>query len=827
MSMGKVLAGAIAGTMCLALPSAGWAQLFTRDETMSDLIVQVSMDTSGGATIEAWSRNGGKELAYLLPKVIDCHSGVKAEEFPGSSIHCRRALRKDGLTLEGVIDLAPIAQKLNGSAGIQLFVNYPRLGFESASVPMSDGGNVLHVNRKARFAAGVIPAPITFRFGYRPNQLAGIYLPLLASALGLLLIAAFLSRTGYASLAFSAIMLGTMGWMAAAAQLQADTLLSILLFPTPLAGIATLFVDMWPPLICVAIGTALGSRMRRERLRKRTFGEVFSAFAIIPLIITCAVGAMNAVSEDGWTAVAGWVVLAPAFLLCRRAWNRTRARSSIRQLTAGELKERISALAARAGHPQIKAYVSFSTNSQVANAFALPGRTIFLTAPLIRLLSKREVDAVAAHELSHMRHSNRGAWTALCIAMVICATPARELVYQLPGGLAVAMIVPVALYFIALRGMRKREFAADAGAAALTADPRAMVSSLARISRNNDTPLHFNAVAERFASHPSTLKRIRALAAAARLDAAEVETLCAGGDPGEHYEIPPEDHTPEIFNLAWQKSNAGMYGWFVIFGSCATGLLMAWLIQEFIGYGIISALSGIVIGCVLIKGAAAASMASRYGRLRRKLMAKLGVRGQLVGLAPNGEALIYNGYRFSDAGLLRFENGLLHYQSERIAIALNPADVVEVGLVAAAPSNWFRRQPMVRFRNPESGQTHAFILHTVDWLATQRRLLRSIQHWRATGTSPEGSSIKGFDPVSGQLFSAPSLAQVARGLLITEAIALTAASIAICSILPFDWRYLAYTLAVTACAYASMMLPAMLNRRPLPVAELPSQAETN
>ena len=823
--MRGVFAGAFAGVLCFVLLPGGRAQLLTVEKMGPDAYVQVRMDTTGEATLSAWSRNGGGELAQHLPEVLHCHDGLKTDTNRGNAIRCSHALRRDGLALEAELDLAPIARELNGSTGIELFVNHPRLGFESSSVATTGEGNGPRVTRTARFAAGMAPAPIKIRFGYRPRQLAGVYLPLLVLALALTLIAAIMSRAGYAPLALSAILLGTMVWMGAAAQLEADAPLRILLFGSPLANVAALFVDMWPPLFCVAIGVTLGSRMRAGRVRSGRFGQVLAVYAVVPLIVTCVVGALPQMNSGNWIAVAGWLAIMPVFLLLRRSWNRVRARSSSRQLTAGALKERVSALAARAGCPQVKVYISAPANSQVANAFALPGRMIFLTAALVRSLSKREVDAVAAHELSHVRHSNRGAWTALCIAMLFCETPAREILYLLPGGLATAMILPIVVFFAALHGSRNREFAADARSAALTGDPRAMISSLARIARNNDSPLHMNAMVERFSSHPSTHRRIGALAAAARLEAAEVAALSANDDPGERYELPAEERGGDVFTPGWQKINAGIYGWIVVFGSCGAGLVVAWLLEKLTGFGIVQILGGIVLGCALTKGAAAAVMARNYARLRRKLTAKLGVGGQIVGLAPDSDARIYGSYRFSDAGLLRFEKGRLCYQSERISIALNPADVVEVGMVAAAPSNWFRHQPMVRFRDPESGQTHAFILHTVDWLATQRKLPRSIERWRVTETSPESTSIKGLNPVTGQAFRNPTIMEAARGFLVTGGVAL-AAAIVTCGILRSDWQYVVWALAVTACAYGSMLLPAILYRPPLLPPEPPPQIAT-
>ncbi|MGP8227614.1 MAG: M48 family metallopeptidase [Terracidiphilus sp.] len=824
--MKKIFAGAFAGVLCFALFPAGWAQMVTIREMGPELHVQVRMDTTGEATLGAWSSTGGIDLVSLLPAALHCQEGLKTDENGGNAIRCRRALRRDGLALEAVLDLEPIARKLNGSTAIELWVNAPRLGFASSSIPMAEEVDGPRVTRTTRFAEGVAPGPIRIRFGFQPGQLAGVYLPLLALALALTLISTIMSRAGFAGLALSAILLGTMVWMCAASQLEAAAPLRILLFDTPLANYAALFVDLWPPLFCVALGVSIGSRMRGGRVRTGRFGEVFLGYAVIPLILTCVVGALPSINRGDWIAVAGWISAAPVFLLVRRAWNRARTGARVRLLMAGEMKERISALAARVGYPQVKVYISFSTRSPVANALMLRGKVILLTAPLVGLLSKREMDSVAAHELSHVRQSNHGAWMALCIAMLLCETPVREFAYLMPGGLVAFMILPLAIFFASLHGARKREFAADASAAALIGDPRGMISSLARIARYNYQPLDLNAMAECFSSHPSTRRRIRALAIAARLGKAEVENLCDKDDPVEHYEIPAEEHGGELFTPGWQKNNTGIHVWSVIFGSCGAGLPVAWFLYRFSAFEVAQAVAGIVLGCLLTKGLVSAVMAFSYTRLRRKLAEKLGVGGQLLGFAPDGEARIYGNSRFCDAGLLRFANGRLCYQSERMTIALNPADVVEVGMVAAAPSNWFRRQPMVRFRNPESGESHAFILHTLDWLATQRRLLRSIQRWRATQNSLESTSVSGFNPVASQPFRNPTISGVARGFIVPGGIALVV-SIVTCLTLRTGWIYVAWTLAVTACAYTSMLLPAMLYRPQSHPPEPPSQANTN
>ena len=85
---------------------------------------------------------------------------------------------------------------------------------------MTETGDGPRKTGTVRFEAGAAAAPINIRFGYRPDQLAGVYLPLVALALALMLIATIMSRAGYAPLAFSAILVGTMAWMGAPRSLR-------------------------------------------------------------------------------------------------------------------------------------------------------------------------------------------------------------------------------------------------------------------------------------------------------------------------------------------------------------------------------------------------------------------------------------------------------------------------------------------------------------------------------------------------------------------------------------------------------------------------------
>ncbi len=121
--------------------------------------------------------------------------------------------------------------------------------------------------------------------------------------------------------------------------------------------------------------------------------------------LTCALTAVPSMAEADWIATAPWLILAPVCSVPLA--DSIEGAPAVSWLAGGELKGRVSELAAKAGRRDVEVYVSSSERSQAWNAFALRRNGIVLTAPLVRSLHKQEVDAVAAHELSHFGHSRR------------------------------------------------------------------------------------------------------------------------------------------------------------------------------------------------------------------------------------------------------------------------------------------------------------------------------------------------------------------------------------------------------------------------------------
>lgn len=210
---------------------------------------------------------------------------------------------------------------------------------------------------------------------------------------------------------------------------------------------------------------------------------------------------------------------------------------------APSLYQMVERLCERANLPIPAIYI---VPTPAANAFAT-GRdpqhaAICVTEGILNLLSEEELEGVLAHELTHVVNRDTLTQTvAATIAGAISflaqlasyglwfATPSRdERNGTNPLGiLLTALLAPFAATVVQLAISRTREFAADAGSAKLTGNPRALASALQRLEANaRQLPMTGNPAFEPllimnsfsgeflsslFSSHPSTEARIRQL----------------------------------------------------------------------------------------------------------------------------------------------------------------------------------------------------------------------------------------------------------------------------------------------------------------------------
>jgi heat shock protein HtpX len=147
------------------------------------------------------------------------------------------------------------------------------------------------------------------------------------------------------------------------------------------------------------------------------------------------------------------------------------------------------------------------------NAFAagLRPRTSYLgvTTGLLRVMPKRELEAVLGHEISHVRNRDTYLMTMATIFAGVIALIAdigfRMLLYgggrsRRGGGALVAvlaviglLLAPYAALLLRMSLSRRREFLADAGSAELLNDPEAMALALRRLQLDTTTVAYADA----------------------------------------------------------------------------------------------------------------------------------------------------------------------------------------------------------------------------------------------------------------------------------------------------------------------------------------------
>jgi heat shock protein HtpX len=213
--------------------------------------------------------------------------------------------------------------------------------------------------------------------------------------------------------------------------------------------------------------------------------------------------------------------------------------------SARELYEIVEQLTRKAELPMPKIYI---IPDDVPNAFAT-GRdydhaVVAVTEGLLKLLTKEEIEAVLAHELSHIKHYDMLIGT---VAATISGAIAMLANFGMFFGhdderpnpivmIALMLIMPLAASIIQMSVSRSREFMADEGAAKITGHPEWLQSALLKLESYAKGNMMQNAEPQSahmfiinpltgknfsmrslFSTHPTTEQRVERLEALKKL----------------------------------------------------------------------------------------------------------------------------------------------------------------------------------------------------------------------------------------------------------------------------------------------------------------------
>ncbi|WOF17068.1 zinc metalloprotease HtpX [Methanoplanus sp. FWC-SCC4] len=225
-------------------------------------------------------------------------------------------------------------------------------------------------------------------------------------------------------------------------------------------------------------------------------GRVFLTWMLILAVYLFFIGAINYFFPGRFYFLVGLAFLfafGQYFLSDRLVLASTRARI-VAEDEEPELHAMIEKLCREADLPKPRIAVMASP---VPNAFAT-GRSpnhavVAVTDSIMKTLNREELEAVIAHELSHVKNRDILTMTvASFIAMIASMVMQNAFFMNLfdsrdnNGAWIAIWVVSIFVWIVATLLMlllsRYREFAADRGSAMITGNPRALISALNKIS---------------------------------------------------------------------------------------------------------------------------------------------------------------------------------------------------------------------------------------------------------------------------------------------------------------------------------------------------------
>jgi Zn-dependent protease with chaperone function len=540
-------------------------------------------------------------------------------------------------------------------------------------------------------------------------------------------------------------------WVTAISALDMDSFLYVS-FPgtwgAQLRWVATLLPPGLITIFCETVGREVHGRLassneNREETIRLGLRKVLNT--LVPLV-----GAFLGVVAliDGEYRV-GIVWLIAALVTASVSFPRTGEGPAVPYaLSAGPLRERILYLAKRAGVLLKEVYILPSSKIPQANAYAMVSG-ITLSEELLCHLTRREVDAVVAHELAHLRYVHL-AWLVVLFAAAVVSPV--FLVAYLPDWTHLwspwTDYIPLALLAVALYHLvlRRLEHQTDSYAAWLTGDAEALITGLIKLSRLNLVPLAWGRLDQAWLTHPSTSLRLQRLARENGISRERLQQLEEQPDQPDDAYPPQADSgdrgllsSPTLLGSFLRRLRWLQAAVYILPVGLTAGLVWAADLDGALKWGVLA--GGLVFTQTLSCLHARHSLG--FGKLCRRLQDKLSGQGidvsswngQIVMLTPDGEPRLYDDFFVWDLGFLFFFGDRLCYVGEQARFALQAEQIAETRQ-DATPFAWITVPYLrVTWHEVASDAGGAFSVRTPD-ARLMPQLAENLERWRNDPPSP-------------------------------------------------------------------------------------------
>jgi Zn-dependent protease with chaperone function len=546
------------------------------------------------------------DLNAIVRQSLGCDWRPAVENERATQGTCRRLLRADQGAVAGTLRLQPLSAALRAAGAAEVRVTLAAAGAPEASAgphwvagplaKVTSTGKLIDVRtwqfRAAGGAAG--PPPFAVRLG-KPWSPRHLGVPLLTVLCGPGVLALwFRKRTRRAgtdpatgSIWINRILLGT--WLYWISTVGIENLAGLGAFLDTDQWLLPLLLGAFlfsaPPLIAVviclvALSPRAGSGTQEPGRLPRSVRLGVAKQALFPVPLGLLLMGTALLAQEFRI---GLFSLLAAYAAYRALswWVWRWSAEGIQVVERGGLRARAGALAQAAGAQLNVLQITGSRAAALgANAFASAGGTLSLTRALLENLTVREVDAVIAHEVGHLRGKRVGSRVVVLLVYLFVIGPGVSRLVAAAGLPHWVLLLPVSPLLCVLAASwlsQKHEDSTDARAAQLTNDPEGLIAALGRLGRLTRSPIDWGGMQGSMLAHPSIGRRARAIArrfgvpesrALELLEDRAAATTCRYPLPEE---VPPGETG---FSYVAARSQTYWRNW--VTGGALAGLLLVW-----------------------------------------------------------------------------------------------------------------------------------------------------------------------------------------------------------------------------------------------------------